>query len=82
MRRLSIVLFFILLAAAGWGWYSLRKPPAPMEMSEPVRIHQGVVIGGIDRDNPDITVFNGIPYASARRWSAHSDPHPWGAISR
>ena len=82
MRRLSIVLFFILLAAAGWGWYSLRKPPAPMEMSEPVRIHQGVVIGGIDRDNPDITVFNGIPYASARRWSAPSDPPQWGAISR
>lgn len=82
MRRLSIVLFFILLAAAGWGWFTLRQPPKPMEMSEPVRIHQGVVIGGIDRENPDITVFNGIPYASARRWSAPSDPPQWGAISR
>lgn len=82
MRRFSIVLFFVLLIAAGWGWYMIRKPPAPLDMSEPVRIHQGVVIGGKDRDNPDVLVFNGLPYASARRWSPPAAPPQWGAISR
>lgn len=82
MRRFSIVLFFLLIAGAAWGWYSLRKPPPPLEMSEPVRIHQGIVIGGKDRANPDILVFNGLPYASARRWSPPAAPTQWGAISR
>ncbi|MFN7054756.1 carboxylesterase/lipase family protein [Hyphomonas sp.] len=79
---MSIVLFFLLAGVAAWGWYSFRKPPPPMEMSEPVRIHQGVVIGGRDRDNPDILQFNGLPYASARRWSPPAAPPQWGAISR
>lgn len=82
MRRLSIVLFFLLLAGAAYGWFALRKPPKPLEMSEPVRIHQGIVVGGIDRDNPAIRVFNGIPYASARRWSPPGPPPQWGANSR
>ncbi|MBY9067932.1 carboxylesterase family protein [Hyphomonas sp. WL0036] len=82
MRRFSIVLLFIVLAGAAYGWFALRKPPKPMEMSEPVRIHQGVVIGGLDRENPDIIVFNGIPYATARRWSPPSAPPQWGAIAR
>lgn len=82
MRRLSIVLFFLLLAGAAYGWFALRKPPKPMEMSEPVRIHQGIVVGGIDRDNASIRVFNGIPYASARRWTPPSPPPQWGANSR
>lgn len=82
MRRFSIVLLFILLAGAAYGWYALRKPPKPMEMSEPVRIHQGVVIGGVDRDNPDVIVFNGIPYATAKRWTPPAAPPQWGAISR
>ena len=46
------------------------------------RIHQGVVIGGVDRDNPDVTVFNGIPYATGKRWSPPAAPPQWGAISR
>lgn len=82
MRRLSIVLFFLLLAAAAYGWFALRKPPKPMEMSEPVRIHQGIVVGGIDHDNASIRVFNGIPYASARRWTPPGQPPQWGANSR
>ena len=82
MRRFSIVLLFILIAGAAYGWYALRKPPKPMEMSEPVRIHQGVVIGGVDRDNPDVIVFNGIPYATAKRWTPPAAPPQWGAISR
>ncbi|ABI75891.1 carboxylesterase/lipase family protein [Hyphomonas neptunium ATCC 15444] len=53
-----------------------------MDMSEPVRIHQGVVIGGVDRDNPDVIVFNGIPYGTAKRWSPPAAPPQWGAISR
>jgi para-nitrobenzyl esterase len=82
MRRISIVLFFILAAAAAYGWFALRQPPKPMEISEPVRIHQGIVIGGIDRENPDIRLFNGIPYASAKRWSPPGPPAQWGATSR
>ncbi|MFN3314056.1 MAG: carboxylesterase/lipase family protein [Hyphomonas sp.] len=82
MRRFSIVMFFLLAAGAAWGWYSFRKPPPPLEMSEPVRIHQGIVIGGKDRANPDILVFNGLPFASARRWSPPAAPPQWGAISR
>ncbi|PKP80131.1 MAG: hypothetical protein CVT79_16270 [Alphaproteobacteria bacterium HGW-Alphaproteobacteria-18] len=82
MRRFSIVLLFILLAGAAYGWFALRKPPKPMEMSEPVRIHQGVVIGGLDRENPDVIVFNGIPYGTAKRWSPPAAPPQWGAISR
>lgn len=82
MRRFGIILLFLLLAGLGLGWYMLRKPPRPMEMSEPVRIHQGVVIGGIDRANPDIRVFNGIPYATAERWKPPAPPPQWGAMSR
>lgn len=82
MRRLSIVLFFLLLIGGVYGWFAFRQPPKPMEMSEPVRIHQGIVVGGIDRDNAAIRVFNGIPYASARRWSPPTAPPQWGANSR
>ncbi|MFN4184064.1 MAG: carboxylesterase family protein [Hyphomonas sp.] len=82
MRRFSIVLLLILLAGAAYGWFALRKPPKPMEMSEPVRIHQGVVIGGVDRENADVIVFNGIPYGTAKRWSPPAAPPQWGAISR
>jgi para-nitrobenzyl esterase len=82
MRRLSIVIFFIVTALAAYGWFALRQPPKPMEISEPVRIHQGIVIGGIDRENTSVRVFNGIPYASAKRWSAPTAPPQWGANSR
>ncbi|MFN3609954.1 MAG: carboxylesterase/lipase family protein [Hyphomonas sp.] len=82
MRRFGLIVLFILLAGAAYGWYALRKPPKPMEMSEPVRIHQGVVIGGLDRNNPDVIVFNGIPYGTAKRWSPPAAPPQWGAISR
>ncbi len=82
MRRLSIVLFFVLVVAAIYGWLALRQPPKPMDISEPVRIHQGIVIGGIDRENDAIRVFNGIPYASAKRWTPPAPPEQWGATSR
>lgn len=82
MRRLSIVLFFVVAAAAAYAWFALRQPPRPMEISEPVRIHQGIVVGGINRENPAIREFNGIPYATAQRWSPPSAPPQWGATSR
>jgi len=82
MRRLSIVLFCLVAVAAAYGWFALRQPPKPMEISEPVRIHQGIVVGGINRDNPAIREFNGIPYATAKRWSAPTAPPQWGATSR
>ena len=82
MRRLSIVLFFVVAVAAAYGWFALRQPPKPMDISEPVRIHQGIVVGGINRENPAIREFNGIPYATAKRWSPPSAPPQWGATSR
>ncbi len=82
MRAFGIVVFFLLAIGSAVGWFVLRQPAKPMDMSEPVRIHQGIVIGGVDRDNPQIRQFNGIPYASARRWLPPSAPPQWGAISR
>lgn len=82
MKRLSIVLFFALAAGLAWGWFKMNQPAEPMEMAEPLRIGQGVVIGGIDHDNPDIRVFNGLPYATARRWTAPDTAPQWGAIPR
>ncbi len=82
MRAFGIVVFFLVAIGATIGWFMLHQPAKPMEMSEPVRIHQGIVIGGVDRDNPQIRQFNGIPYATARRWLPPSAPPQWGAISR
>lgn len=82
MKRLSIVLFFLLVGAGIWGWVQLNQPDEPMQATEPLRIHQGVITGGLDRDNPNIQVFNGIPYATARRWSAPTAPPQWGAMAR
>ncbi|WP_158535264.1 carboxylesterase/lipase family protein [Hyphomonas pacifica] len=79
---MSIVVFFVLLAAGVLGWFQLNKPEEPMAQTEPLRIDQGVITGGIDRDNPEVQVYNGIPYATARRWAAPSAPPQWGAISR
>ena len=82
MKRLSIILFFLLLAAGVWGWFKITAPAKPLELAEPLRINQGLVLGGIDADNSDIQVYNGIPYASARRWSAPGAPPQWGAMPR
>ncbi|WP_290483030.1 carboxylesterase family protein, partial [Hyphomonas sp. UBA3601] len=82
MKRLSIVLFFALLGFGAWGWFRLNQPEPPMALTEPLRIDQGEIQGGVDPDNPEIQVFNGIPYASARRWSAPTSPPQWGAITR
>lgn len=82
MKRLSIVLFFALAGGLAWGWFKMNQPVEPMEMAEPLRIEQGVVIGGIDHDNPDIHVYNGLPYATARRWTAPDTAPQWGAIPR
>lgn len=82
MKRLSIILFFLLIAAGVWGWFRLTGPAEPLELAEPLRINQGVILGGIDAENSDIRVYNGIPYASARRWAAPGDPPQWGAVAR
>ncbi|MBU2143678.1 MAG: carboxylesterase family protein [Alphaproteobacteria bacterium] len=82
MKRLSIVLFFVLVAGVAWGWFRLNQPAAPLERTEPLRIQQGVIIGGIDHDNPNIQVYNGLPYATALRWAAPDIPPQWGAIPR
>lgn len=82
MKRLSIVLFFALLGLGVWGWLRINQPEPPMALTEALRIDQGEIRGGVDPDNPDVEVFNGIPYASARRWSAPTAPPQWGAITR
>lgn len=82
MRRILVFVLILLAASGGAVWFMLGRGPAALEMSEPVRIHQGIVIGGIDPDNPDIRVFNGIPYASAERWKPPAPPVQWGAVSR
>jgi para-nitrobenzyl esterase len=82
MKRLSIILFFLLVAAGVWGWFQLTAPAKPLALAEPLRINQGLVLGGIDPSNSDIRVYNGIPYASARRWSVPGAPPQWGAMPR
>lgn len=82
MKRLSIILFFLLIAAGVWGWFKITAPAKPLALAEPLRINQGLVLGGIDPENADIQVYNGIPYASARRWSAPVAPPQWGAMPR
>ena len=82
MKRLSIILFFLLIGAGVWGWFKLTAPDKPLALAEPLRINQGVVLGGIDSDNASIRVYNGIPYASARRWAAPTAAQQWGAVAR
>jgi para-nitrobenzyl esterase len=82
MKRLSIILFFLLIAAGVWGWFKMTAPAKPLALAEPLRINQGLVLGGIDAGNSDIQVYNGIPYASARRWAAPGAPPQWGAMPR
>ncbi len=82
MKRLSIILFFLLIAAGVWGWFKFTAPAKPLALAEPLRINQGLVLGGIDANNSDIQVYNGIPYATARRWAAPTAPTQWGAMPR
>ena len=60
MKRLSIVLFFALLGFGAWGWFRLNQPEPPMALTEPLRIDQGEIQGGVDPDNPEIQVL-GFP---------------------
>jgi para-nitrobenzyl esterase len=81
MKRLGIA--FLLLAVAGVAvWSKLTAPEKPLQWAEALRITQGVIRGGIDPDNSAIRVYNGIPYASARRWAAPESPPHWGTEAR
>jgi len=82
MKRVSIILFFLLLGAVAWGWFKFNAPAKPLALAEPLRINQGVILGGVDASNADIKVYNGIPYATARRWAAPGAPPQWGAVAR
>ena len=82
MKRLFAIIILLLVIGTGWFWFSSGSKPAPMAPTEPLRINQGIITGGIDPSNPEIEVFNGIPFASAARWTAPSDPPQWGAIVR
>lgn len=82
MKRLLLTIFAIALVAGFFGYRQLSNPPPPMEVTETLRIHQGAIVGGIDRENPAVLQFNGIPYAKAARWSPPGPPVQWGADVR
>ncbi len=82
MKKVFFILIAILLAAG--VWFMSRSDDSTLESSEapPLRLHQGTIIGTLDTENPDIQIFNGIPYASSTRWSAPTAPPQWGAEPR
>lgn len=50
--------------------------------TDPLRLHQGTVVGRQAASNPEISVFNGIPYATAERWRKPAAAPQWGADVR
>jgi len=87
MKKLLIGLIglIVLGAALGYGalWYMMRPPP-PLEPGQIVTISEGQLQGGIDRDDPAIQQFNGIPYAAAPvgdlRWFEPVEPDAWDGV--
>ncbi len=83
MGRLVLALLLVLSVAAGGFFWLTRARPAPVLAVTPeLRIFQGVVQGGIDSENSSVHVYNGIPYATAKRWQAPGVPPQWGATPR
>lgn len=82
MKRIILGLIGLLIIAGYLGYRQMAKPPAPMVPTETLRIDQGIIYGGIDRDNPAIQQFNGIPFAKADRWRAPGPAPQWGAQVR
>ena len=82
MKRLFAIILLLLVIGIGWFWIASNSTQEPMTPTEPLRINQGIITGGIDPSNTEIEVFNGIPFATAVRWTAPADPPQWGAVVR
>ncbi|MEO1643388.1 MAG: hypothetical protein AAFR74_08635, partial [Pseudomonadota bacterium] len=67
MKRLLIILAVLATVAAlaygGLVWF-LTRPAPPLEKGPVISLLQGEIQSGIDRDNPDILLVNGIPFAA------------------
>lgn len=87
MKRLFFVIlilaFLIVGGYAGLAWF-LTKPAPPMETGQTITISQGQITAGIDRNDPSVEVFNGIPFAAPPvgdlRWAAPQDPNGWDDV--
>ncbi|MEL6568916.1 MAG: carboxylesterase family protein [Pseudomonadota bacterium] len=81
-----VVGILVLLALAlGALVFILTRPAAPLEPADQVvAIAQGSLQGGIDRDNPEILQFNGVPYAAPPvgdlRWRPPAEPVAWEGV--
>lgn len=82
INQIQIIYLMIGIAAVIFGYRMLTAGDPVLKPTDPVRIHHGAIIGGIDADNPAIHVYNGLPYATATRWNAPEDVAPWGAKAR
>ncbi len=82
MKRFALVFLVLAIGALAYGYYQITKAPPPLEPGAVIRIGQGEIQGGIDRNNPNVQVFNGLPYASQTRWRPPGDPPQWGGETR
>ncbi|MEM9740767.1 MAG: carboxylesterase family protein [Pseudomonadota bacterium] len=78
-------IFVVIALAFGALIFGLTRPPAPLvPAADLVTIYQGRLQGGVDRDNPDILQFNGVPYAASpvgdRRWRPPAAPTNWEGV--
>lgn len=87
MRRLALILGILgLLAFGGYQVlvWSLTRPAPPLEAGPVIELAQGEIQAGIDRDNPDILQFNGIPFAAPPvgdlRWRAPQPALSWDGV--
>ncbi len=82
MKKIILLIGAIVLSVGIWVMFRSGDPAAETLETPPLRLHQGIIIGTIDPGNPDIQIFNGIPYATSTRWTAPSEPPQWGAEPR
>lgn len=87
MKRLLIILAGLaaLLAVAYYGLIWMITKPAPPLAEGPVLIlAQGQIQAGIDRDNDEVLLINGIPFAGdaggEMRWRPPSMPANWDGV--
>ncbi|MEM9572630.1 MAG: carboxylesterase family protein [Pseudomonadota bacterium] len=87
MKRLLIVLAAIaaLLAIGYYGLiWMITKPAPPLEAGPVLSLSQGQIQAGLDRDNPEILLVNGIPFAGDtggdNRWRPPTPAPDWDGI--
>ena len=83
MKRILAGIGILLLVGACATW-SATRPPPPLTPTAVLTIASGQISGGITRENPQISVFNGIPYAAPpvgeRRWAPPIRPARWQGV--